>query len=63
MKTIFNLCNIMLGDMMEVGMLNFVKHRAMTMENWVCFTYHNVLDCVTMLDENKMKKEVGFFSC
>ncbi len=44
-------------------MLNFVKHRAMTMENWVCFTYHNVLECVTMLDENKMKKEVGFFSC
>lgn len=63
MKTIFNLCNIMLGEMMEVGMLNFVKHRAMTMENWVCFTYHNVLECVTMLDENKMKKEVGFFSC
>jgi hypothetical protein len=53
----------MLGEMMEVGMLNFVKHRAMTMENWVCFTYHNVLECVTMLDENKMKKEVGFFSC
>ncbi len=44
--------------MMEVGMLNIVKHRAMTMENWVCFTYHNILECVTMLDENKMKKKL-----
>jgi hypothetical protein len=44
--------------MMEVGMLNIVKHRAMTMENWVCFTYHNILECVAMLDENKMKKRL-----
>ncbi len=41
---------------MEVGMLNFVKCKAMTMENWVCFTHHNVLECVTMLDDNKMKR-------
>jgi hypothetical protein len=44
--------------MMDIGMLNFVKHKAMTMENWVCFTYHNVLECVTILDENKMKKRL-----
>jgi hypothetical protein len=44
--------------MMEVGMLNFVKHKTMTMENWVCSTYHNVLECVTMMDENKLKKRL-----
>jgi hypothetical protein len=44
------------GEMMEVGMLEFVKYGVITMKNKVCLTHQNVLECVAMFHKHKMKK-------
>jgi hypothetical protein len=36
-----------IGEMMEVGMLEFVKYKATTLKNRACLTHQNVLEHVT----------------
>jgi hypothetical protein len=44
------------GEMMEVGMLEFVKYGATLVKNRVYFTHQNVLGYAIMFHKHKMKK-------
>jgi hypothetical protein len=47
------------GEMMEVGMLEFVKYGATVMKNRVYLTHQNVFDYATMFHKHKMKKTMN----
>ncbi len=47
------------GEMMEVGMLEFVKYGIIEMKNQMCLTHQNVLESVAMFHKQKMKKTMN----
>ncbi len=47
------------GEMMEVGMLEFVKYGVTEMKNQMCLTHQNVLEFMAMFHKHKMKKTMN----
>jgi hypothetical protein len=50
---------MLVGEMMKVGMLQFVKYGATIVKNRMCLTHQNVLEHTTMFHKHKMKKTMN----
>jgi hypothetical protein len=50
---------MLMGEMMEIGMLEFVKFGATTVQNLVCFVHQNVLQRIVMFHKHNMKKTMN----